>query len=262
MKPLAQLDAARARALRGLVFDLDDTLLTHGKLPLDAFAALHQLAEAGLSLVVCTGRPAAWGQVLARQWPVRAVVTENGAVGFVPDGAVVATIDRLRPVERQERKARLEAIAGALSERVPSAERSLDLGRLSDISFDIGELRRASDEERQALRREARALGARTHESAIHLHVTLDSDDKASGTIHVLARLGEEPSAALSHYAFVGDSGNDAPCFQAFRTTFGVAGVRRHLGRLSVAPGYVSNADASAGFVEIAERLQRLRGRP
>ena len=56
-------------------------------------------------------------------------------------------------------------------------------------------------------------------------------------------------------YAFVGDSGNDAACFAAFRTTFGVANVRASLGRLSVTPRYVASRAMGEGFAEIAAAI-------
>jgi hypothetical protein len=68
-------------------------------------------------------------------------------------------------------------------------------------------------------------------------------------------RLGEESGGALVRYAFVGDSGNDAACFSAFRTTFGVANVRSAAGRLSVPPRYVAAAAMGAGFAEIAREI-------
>ena len=67
MKPLAALSVEEARALRGVIFDLDDTVLDHGALTEIAYGALFRLREAGLRLVACTGRPAGWGEVLARQ---------------------------------------------------------------------------------------------------------------------------------------------------------------------------------------------------
>ena len=53
-------------------------------------------------------------------------------------------------------------------------------------------------------------------------------------------------------FAFAGDSGNDAACFAAFRTTFGVANVRASLARLSVTPRYVATRTMGEGFAEIA----------
>ena len=57
MKPLAMLPAAVACGLRGLLFDLDDTVLSHGVLTRVAYDAVWRLREAGHRLVAVTGRP-------------------------------------------------------------------------------------------------------------------------------------------------------------------------------------------------------------
>ena len=79
MKPLAELPRADIRAL---LFDIDDTLTTHGKLTAAAYAALERLHAAGKRTVAVTGRPAGWCDHMARMWPVDAVVGENGAFYF------------------------------------------------------------------------------------------------------------------------------------------------------------------------------------
>ena len=80
MKPLSSLARDEARALRGVLFDLDDTVLSHGLLTREAFGAINDLHDAGLLLVAVTGRPSGWGEDVARQWPIDGAVTENGAV--------------------------------------------------------------------------------------------------------------------------------------------------------------------------------------
>jgi FMN phosphatase YigB (HAD superfamily) len=69
MRPLSALPPEDARRLRGVLFDLDDTLLSHGVLELAAYEALWRLYDAGLALVAVTGRPVGWADVLVRQWP-------------------------------------------------------------------------------------------------------------------------------------------------------------------------------------------------
>jgi hypothetical protein len=94
----------------------------------------------------------------------------------------------------------------------------------------------------------------------VHLHATLDADDKATGAVRFcVARLGEDPGSARSRFAFVGDSGNDAACFAAFRTTLGVANVRSSLSRLPIPPRYVASRDMGEGFAEIAREVLRKR---
>src|SRR5256885_4980132 len=79
MKPLAELDA---RGVKALLFDIDDTLTTEGKLTAQAYDALERLRRAGKITVPVTGRPAGWCDHIARMWPVDAVVGENGAFYF------------------------------------------------------------------------------------------------------------------------------------------------------------------------------------
>jgi HAD superfamily hydrolase (TIGR01484 family) len=261
VKPLSALTRADVAPLHGVIFDLDDTVLSHGALTLAAYTALHDLARAGLRLVACTGRPAAWGEVVARQWPVALAVSENGAVAHRRNGAGLVRIDRLDVAAREERRGRLRAVVDALRAEFPELTLADDnLGRLTDVTFDVGETRQVPAEERSRLRAAAVALGAHTFESSIHVHVTLDGDDKASGVVRAIALATEEDSTAiLARYAFVGDSGNDEACFSAFRLSFGVANVRAHSGRLSVVPRFVSEGKTGEGFAEIAARLLALR---
>jgi len=101
------------------------------------------------------------------------------------------------------------------------------------------------------------AAGARWFASSVHVHATYDTDDKASGAVAYLARaFGEDPGAVTgARWAFVGDSGNDAACFSAFRTTFAVANVRSHLARIPVTPRYVARGEMGEGFAEIARAI-------
>ena len=79
MRPLAELSAD---GIRGLFFDIDDTLTTGGRLTSVAYAALERWKAAGRIAVPVTGRPAGWCDHIARMWPVDAVVGENGAFYF------------------------------------------------------------------------------------------------------------------------------------------------------------------------------------
>jgi HAD superfamily hydrolase (TIGR01484 family) len=257
MTPVAELDREEARRLRGVLFDLDDTVLTHGLLTRPAFDALWTLREAGLKLVAVTGRPSGWGEVIARQWPIEGCVTENGAVYYVHEKAGVARRDACDETERRARRIRLARVVEQVRAAVPEARMTDDLDmRRSDVTWDIGERQRLPDDRIAAVVRVIEAAGARWSRSSVHLHATYDADDKASGALRFCSReLGEEAGSAVVRYAFVGDSGNDAPCFAAFRTTFGVANVKAALGRLSVPPRYVAQKEMGEGFAEIAAEI-------
>lgn len=268
MRPLATLSAAEARRLAGVVFDLDDTVLDHGALGEAAYGALFRLRAAGLQLVACTGRPAGWGEVIQRQWPLDATVTENGAVAFLSGEAPAAggarpliVVDPLSRAERRARRAELLQLADEIAARFPATALADDNdARRADVTLDIGEHRRVPADEVRAIRALARERGVRTFASSIHLHLTHEPDDKATGTIRILAdRFGEDATTALSRWAFVGDSSNDAAAFAAFRLTFGVANVASHVRGLTVPPRYVATARMGRGFAEIAETIVALR---
>lgn len=261
MRPLSTFTADQARVLRGLVFDLDGTVLSDGALTREAFGALFDLKEAGLRTVVCTGRPAAWGEVVQRQWPVDLTVTENGAVAYRSDGPGVIRLDRFEPAERGRMKARLLTIIEQIREAFPDVPLVDNLGRLSDVTFDIGERHQVPLERQRAITDLARSLGARTFSSSIHLHVTLDGDDKMSGTLRALHEImGEDRTAALGRWGFIGDSKNDEACFAGFRHSFGVANIAPHLPHMTVGPRWGSEGQQAAGFCEIVRRILDLRG--
>jgi HAD superfamily hydrolase (TIGR01484 family) len=257
VRALSELGAEEAKRLRGLLFDLDDTLLSHGVLTRAAYDALWNLRGAGLALVGVTGRPSGWGEVLVRQWPIDGCVTENGAVHVVREGRGVTRIDSCDEAERRLRSERLARLVARVREVVPDARLSDDQrARVSDVTWDVGELEVLPPDRVRLVVREIALAGARSTQSSVHLHATYDVDDKASGAIRFCRRrFGEDPGAAVVHFAFAGDSGNDAACFAAFRTTFGVANVRASLPRLTVTPRYVATREMGEGFAEIAAQI-------
>lgn len=261
MKPLAELDADEARRLEGLLFDLDDTVLTHGVLTLEAYAAIWDLHRAGLRLVAVTGRPSGWAEVLVRQWPIDGAVAENGAAFVVCDGGVRVLLDG-SPAEIAARRARLDALVAEVARELPAMRLADDVaGRRTDVAWDIAERAKAREEDVRRLEELARAAGARTTRSSVHFHASFERDDKASGATRFLReRFGEDPGRVVHRWAFVGDSANDAACFAALRTTFGVANVRAYLSKMSVPPRYVASAERGAGFSEIARAILVRRG--
>lgn len=253
MRPVADLER-EPRRLRGLIFDLDDTLLDHGALREDAYASLFRAREAGLHLIACTGRPAGWASILVRQWPIDFAIAENGAAivaASKQDGRVsIAT-------QGDARRDELLALANDILARHPSAALADDnVHRCTDVTIDIGEHRVVPTDEAVAMADYARRFGVRTTRSSVHLHLTRSPDDKASGALRALReRFNEDATAARSRWAYAGDSGNDAAAFAAFDVSIGVANVRRHLHMLTVPPRYVTNQPMGQGFAEMVRSL-------
>lgn len=254
MWPLNALSASEAQALRGLLFDVDDTILDCGALRVEALQALYRLRSAGLLLIAVTGRPASWGHVLLRQWPLEGVVAENGGVALKQSEGRIQLLDRLSPDERSRARARLSELVGELRQRYPELAPADDVaGRHADYSFDIAEATQVTETIVRQASAWARAAGARVVRSSIQLHVSFDVDDKASGVLRFLNQLeGTDATAARRQFAFVGDSENDAACFAAFRTTFAVRNVR---GSFTISPRYVTTLPYGRGFAQVANAL-------
>ena len=258
MRDLKFIQPHEARRLRGLLFDLDDTFLDHGQLTADAYAALHRARDAGLVRIAVTGRPAAWGEILLMQWPIDAIVTENGAVAWVRRDKQVECVDTLSTGQRLERTVRLMRVVKTIREALPKLPDTSDVwARRSDHTFDIAERYAATTEEIETASQLALDSGARVLRSSIHLHVTLDRHDKASGTLEMLrSELGVDRTAARTQFAYIGDSENDAAAFAAFHTTIGVANLR---GRPSIPPRFQCTRPMGAGFVEAVDAILTTR---
>lgn len=254
MLPITALSNDAPRHLRGLLFDLDDTFLDHAKLTEAAYSSLFRLREAGFEMYAVTGRPAGWASVVVRQWPIDGAVAENGAIAYVMDGRALRTIDTVPEAERAARREKLGAVISQVQSAFPDLIPADDVPlRVTDFTFDIGEQHHVPRERVQEVRAFAEARGAFTLASSVHLHLSFDREDKASGIVRLIRSLrGLDASAILSRYAFIGDSENDSACFAAFRHSIGVANLS---GRPSLTPRYRTQSERGAGFVEAVNAL-------
>jgi HAD superfamily hydrolase (TIGR01484 family) len=256
MKPLVELrDAGR---LRGLLFDIDDTLTTDGKLTAEAYAALAALKRAGRIVVPITGRPAGWCDHIARMWPVDGVVGENGAFYFhFADGKLQKKFQDNDSV-RASNRSRLQAIGARILAQVPGCAFASDQPyRETDLAIDFCEdvpPLRVEHAERIAGLMRAEGLTAKI--SSIHVNGWFGAYDKLAMTKRLCAEVLAISAQQLQReFAFAGDSPNDAPMFAFFDHSVGVANVARFAGRLEAEPKYVTRGFAGAGFAELAAHL-------
>jgi HAD superfamily hydrolase (TIGR01484 family) len=258
VKPLTELDA---RGIRGVLFDIDDTLTTDGKLTAEAYAALEHLNRAGKRLVAVTGRPAGWCDHIARMWPVDAVVGENGAFYFWHDAQAGRRLGRRyqdSAAVRAERRKQLEAIARSILQSVPGCALAADQAyRETDLAIDYCEDVPAlplDAADRIAARMREAGLTAKV--SSIHVNGWFGGYDKLAMCRKLFTeRFGVELEVDNRAWAFVGDSPNDAPMFGFFEYSVGVANVARFSAQLTAAPKFVTHAAAGAGFAELAAHL-------
>jgi hydroxymethylpyrimidine pyrophosphatase-like HAD family hydrolase len=155
---------------------------------------------------------------------------------------------------RAERHERLGALRQKLTQALPWLRDSDDAhARVTDHTFDIGERERVDPAKVLEAQTLARSWGLRSTRSSIHLHISLEQHDKATGTLALLWELLRlDPTTALQQWMYVGDSENDAPCLAGFRLSVGVANLR---GLLSVPPYLLTRAARGAGFAELGRAL-------
>jgi HAD superfamily hydrolase (TIGR01484 family) len=255
MKPLRMLDA---RQPEFVLFDIDETLTTRGKLGADAYAALEALHAAGKKLIAITGRPAGWCDHIARMWPLDAVVGENGAFYFwFAEGKLGKRfIDDT--AARAQKRERLQEISKQILQEVPRAQLSSDQPyRETDLAIDFCE---DIDpplglEVAEAIAQRMREAGLTAKISSIHVNGWFGEYDKLATTRKLfIERFHLDLDAVNAKVVFVGDSPNDAPMFSFFRHSVGVANVRRFPG---LRPKFITEAQAGAGFAELARHLLR-----
>jgi HAD superfamily hydrolase (TIGR01484 family) len=257
MKPLASLDA---RVVKALLFDIDDTLTTAGKLSAQAYGALEELKRAGKVVVPVTGRPAGWCDHIARMWPVDAVVGENGAFYFCRSGGKLAKRFHDDPDTRAAQRERLKAIGQRILAAVPGCALASDQPyRETDLAIDYCEdvppLPLAAAERIAALMREA---GLHAKISSIHVNGWFGGYDKLAMTRRLFTeRFGWDLVTRNREIVFAGDSPNDAPMFAFFANSVGVANVSRFDSLAFERPKYVAGAESGAGFAELAQHLLR-----
>lgn len=257
MRTLDELDPA---GIRGLFFDIDDTLTTEGRLTAQAYSALERWKAAGKIAVPITGRPAGWCDHIARMWPVDAVIGENGAFYFYYDPAARKLQKHFLYDEptRIANRARMAAVRDHILASVPGCALASDqLYREADLAIDFCEdvpaLGLAGAERIAALMREA---GMTAKISSIHVNGWFGDYDKLGMTLtFARERLGIELDPSGEGFAFAGDSPNDAPMFGFFRNSVGVANVRRYEALLAAKPAFITHGEAGTGFAELVTRL-------
>src|SRR3954469_7091189 len=142
LRPIAKWSAPARRAIRFVLLDIDDTLTTEGHLTAAAYAALEDLSRHGLRVIPVTGRPAGWCDLIARFWPVDAVIGENGAFYFRYDHQARIMTRRfwLSAEQRDAARRGVHQLGEEIIAAVPGARIAADQPyRTADLAIDFAE---------------------------------------------------------------------------------------------------------------------------
>ncbi|MEO8015298.1 MAG: HAD-IIB family hydrolase [Polaromonas sp.] len=271
MHPLHDWPLAARRRIAGVFTDIDDTLTTEGAITPDALDALAALKTAGLDLIAITGRPVGWSEPFARDWPVDAIVAENGAVALIPSkkgflrtsGGHMPLSKRyqLDTQTRAGNQARLQTVLARIEHELPGARRATDSsGRETDIAIDHSEFAHLGPAQIADVVRIMHSEGMNASVSSIHINGWFGSHNKLQGARWIVRELlGRDLEAEMDRWVYVGDSTNDQLMFEAFGNSIGVANVRRFEAQLGHLPRYITQGERGAGFAEVAAAVLAAR---
>lgn len=245
-----------------LFTDIDDTLTTHGKLPAESYEMLWKLQNSGIEIVPVTGRPAGWCEMIARLWPVLAVVGENGAFSFQYKNKKMLRHYLIPEGQRLVNRRKLNRIEKEILDQVPGAAIASDqFTRLFDLAIDFCEdVPALSDSDISKIVNIFEKHGATAKVSSIHVNGWFgDYDKRKMCEIFFETHFNKKLSESQSEVAFIGDSPNDEPLFHFFDHSVAVANILHFEKNLKDKPTYVCKQEGGLGFVEFGERLLQLQ---
>ncbi|MBC7954445.1 MAG: HAD family phosphatase [Cytophagales bacterium] len=256
-RPWAELPLEQAHAVLGVLTDIDDTLTTEGHITPEAMQGLLDLRSAQVPVIAITGRPMGWSEPFARDWPVDAIVAENGAVALFPEGDTLRVEYAQDAPAREHNAHRLRAVAQRVLREVPGATLSQDSpGRVTDIAIDHNEFAHLSPLQIDQVVRVMQQEGMNATVSSIHINGWFGEHTKLTGARWIVQRLlGRALDSETAKWVYVGDSTNDQQMFGHFPLSVGVANLMQFAKQLHTWPAYITQAERGQGFAEVASSL-------
>lgn len=260
MTPLAEIPATLRNSIQAVLFDIDDTITLHGRLPACAYQAIERLHDAGFITIPITGGPAGWCDLIARLWPVAGIIGESGAFYFRYDRAEARMVKCFWSDERTRRRhwEQLWQVAEDVFLEVPAARLASDQAyRLSDLAIDVSQdIPPLSSDEIARIRAVFKRHGATARQSSIHINGWFGDYDKCTMALRMLQDVrGWTADQARREVIYIGDSPNDEPMFNFFPNSVGVANIRQFSSQLSAAPRWVTERPGGLGFAEFVDTL-------
>jgi len=248
------------RRVKGVFTDIDDTLTTNGVISKRALSALHKLQQAGITVIAITGRPVGWSVPFAREWPLDAIVAENGAVALVRERKYYLQ----DAPTRASNQLKMSKVLATILQTVPNARVSQDSsGRETDIAIDHSEYAFLDAQGIAKVVHIMRENGMTATVSSIHINGWYGEHNKLEGArwiTHTL--LGRDLDTETNAWAYVGDSTNDQAMFAHFINSIGVANIKVFEKELQHFPRYITPSERGEGFAEVVDTLLLARSTP
>jgi HAD superfamily hydrolase (TIGR01484 family) len=260
-RPLAHADLSHVRAVFS---DVDATMTTDARFRSQTVRALEALKTAAVGVVLVTGRPAGWADCLVRTLPVDGVIAENGGLYFARSArGAIEKVYFQGDAERARTRARLLRDVDRVLKRFPAARKSSDSQYTEvDVAVDHNEEVRLPKEVAREIESALLARGLRAVRSSVHVNCWDGAFDKLAMVKRFVQREWRlDPARQLRQFVYVGDSFNDAPLFEAFPLSVGVANVREVFAEIPHKPAFITRAAEGRGFEELVRAILRARRR-
>jgi HAD superfamily hydrolase (TIGR01484 family) len=266
LQSIHELPVEIAKKIRVVTADIDDTISSEGKILPEAYNALWELSKAGIDVVPITGRCAGWVDHIARMWPVRGVVGENGAFyAYMHEEGKVKRLKMrffLDPDSVKANKEKFEAIKNQVFAKYPTCKVASDQPyRIFDLAIDFCEdVPPLRMEDVKEIVKIYESFGANVKISSIHVNGWFGDYDKLTMTkIFMEEQLGFSIEEHQDYIIFIGDSPNDQPMFKFFKNSVGVKNVENFKTMMTHWPTYVTNHHSGLGFAEMVNVLLEKR---
>ncbi|MDU6361054.1 MAG: HAD-IIB family hydrolase [Clostridiales bacterium] len=255
MKPLKEFSQEQIHKIKYILTDIDDTMTTEGKLGEEAYSAMWHAYKVGYWIIPVTGRPAGWCDLMIRQWPIKAIVGENGAFVYYFEDGQLKTFTH-PSVAEQEIRHRLETIKEAVLQAIPQCRIAKDqFSRKYDLAIDFNEdPPYLGFEVANQIKQICEDMGAEAKVSSIHVNTWFGDYDKVSMTRLFLEEILYEKDIQEKSI-FFGDSPNDEPMFAYFPNSCAVANINIFLPQLKTYPAFITDQKGGKGFAEAIEYL-------
>jgi hypothetical protein len=255
MKNYKDITATTLKNTKYILCDIDDTITTDGKLSPLAYESLWKLKEAGYHVIPVTGRPAGWCDLIIRQWPVNAIIGENGAFVNYFEGNQLKTYTH-PSVAAIEIKEKLNEIKSEVLKKIPDARVSKDqFARLYDLAIDFNEdPPYLGFEVAEEIKDICVKMGAEAKVSSIHVNTWFGKYDKLS-MVRIYFKEILKENNIKGKVIYFGDSPNDEPMFEFFPLSCGVANIIEFENTMVHLPTYITNQKSGLGFTEAIDHI-------
>lgn len=259
MENISSLTKQKLDKVEYILHDIDDTITNDGRLLPQAYSALWDLHNRGYKVIPVTGRSGGWCNLIIHQWPVDAIIGENGAfVYYIDKSGKVKTYTN--PSIDKDSQKKLKDVEKACIHRVPGCKPAHDqFSRLYDLAIDFNEhVPDLGLESAEKIKQICEEFGAEAKISSIHVNTWFGKYDKVT-----TAKLFLQDICGVDNIKekviFFGDSPNDEPMFEFFPLSCAVSNILPFMDSIKNLPSYVCSGEGGYGFREAVDHILSLK---